>query len=196
MQNSPLEFTISRENYDDKITPSIFSNPNLLQRLGKHNIHPVPKDKLGARVGIVNKEGTELLLKFKNEMANISALMPRAAEYKQSIQNSDQIKQTMVDVDLIALTGDYAECRGGITTAQNLPNNDKPALAHGGSRRNVYHRILSQCASIFSRIMRRALPMCPIVFLTSSPFRATSNSSSTIAIILKAIQLDHSSRSW
>lgn len=140
MQNSPLEFTISRENYDDKITPSIFSNPNLLQRLGKHNIHPVPKDKLGARVGIVNKEGTELLLKFKNEMTNISALMPRAAEYKQSIQNSDQIKQTMVDVDLIALTGDYAECRGGITTAQNLPNNDKPALAHGGSRRNVYHR--------------------------------------------------------
>ena len=46
----------------------------------------------------------------------------------------------MVDEDIIALTGDYALCRGSITTAQNLPNNDKPALAHGGGRRNVYHR--------------------------------------------------------
>ena len=46
----------------------------------------------------------------------------------------------MVDADIAALTGDYALCRGGITTAQNLPNNDKPALQHGGGRRNVYHR--------------------------------------------------------
>jgi hypothetical protein len=31
-------------------------------------------------------------------------------------------------------------CRGGITTAQNLPNNDKPSIQAGGGRRNVYHR--------------------------------------------------------
>ena len=46
----------------------------------------------------------------------------------------------MVDVDLIALKGDYAQCRGGITTAQNLPNDDKLSIKTGGGRRNVYHR--------------------------------------------------------
>jgi hypothetical protein len=46
----------------------------------------------------------------------------------------------MVDADLVSLTGDYAQCRGGMTIAQNLPNNDKLALKTGGGRRNVYHR--------------------------------------------------------
>ena len=50
------------------------------------------------------------------------------------------MKQTMVDVDLAALCGDYAQCRGAITTAQNLHNNDKMSVKCGGGRRNVYHR--------------------------------------------------------
>ena len=146
MQETPLEFTLSRENYDDKLTPTIFSDKKLCERLEKLNIKPVPKDMLGIRVGIVNKKGTDLLLKFKNEMVKLASLMPYCDEYTQNVGGSKGLKQTMVDADIVALTGDYALCRGGITTAQNLPNNDKPALARGGGRRNVYHRQVRQGA--------------------------------------------------
>lgn len=144
MQNTPLEFTLSRENYDDKLTPTIFSNKELCKRLEELNINPVPKDLLGVRVGVVNKQGTDLLLKFKDEMVKLASLMPYCDEYSQNVGKDKGLKQTMVDVDIVALTGDYALCRGGITTAQNLPNNDKPSLAHGGGRRNVYHRQVRQ----------------------------------------------------
>ena len=140
MQNTPLEFTLSRENYDDKMTPTIFSNKELCARLEQAGISPTPKDMLGIRVGIINKKGTDLLLKFKDEMSKLADLMPRAGEYEQNVGGTKELKQTMVDVDIAALTGDYALCRGGITTAQNLPNNDKPSLSRGGGRRNVYHR--------------------------------------------------------
>ena len=146
MQETPLEFTLSRENYDDKLTPTIFSDKKLCERLEKLNIKPVPKDMLGIRVGIVNKKGTDLLLKFKDEMVKLASLMPYCDEYAQNVGGSKGLKQTMVDADIVALTGDYALCRGGITTAQNLPNNDKPSLAHGGGRRNVYHRQVRQGA--------------------------------------------------
>lgn len=140
MQNTPLEFTLSRENYDDKLTPQLFSDKKLCERLKKLNINPVPKDMLGIRVGIVNRQGTELLLKFKEEMPKLASLMPYCDKYEQNVGGKKGLKQTMVDVDIAALSGDYALCRGGITLAQNLPNNDKPSLAHGGGRRNVYHR--------------------------------------------------------
>lgn len=140
MQNTNLEFTISRENYDDKLTPLIFSQKELIARLSELKISPVPKDMLGIRVGIVNKAGTDLLLAFKDEMKKLAQLMPYCENYKQNISSDDVLKQTMVDVDITALSGDYAQCRGGITLAQNLPNNDKPSLQHGGGRRNVYHR--------------------------------------------------------
>ncbi len=144
MQSTSLEFTISRENYDDKLTPTIFDNAELTARLNELNIAPVPKDMLGVRVGIVNKDGTELLLKFKDEMVRLASLMPQAGSYKQNVGGESGLKQTMVDVDLAYLSGDYAQCRGGITLAQNLPNNDKPSLSHGGGRRNVYHRQVRQ----------------------------------------------------
>ena len=144
MQNTPLEFTLSRENYDDKLTPTIFSDKKLCERLEKLNIKPVPKDMLGIRVGVVNKKGTDLLLKFKDEMIKLASLMPYCDEYMQNVGGKKGLKQTMVDADIVALTGDYALCRGGITTAQNLPNNDKPSLARGGGRRNVYHRQVRQ----------------------------------------------------
>ena len=140
MQDTPLEFTLSRENYDDKLTPTIFSDKNLCARLENAGISVTPKDMLGIRVGIVNKKGTELLLKFKDEMLKLAGFMPRADEYEQNVGGAKGLKQTMVDADIGALTGDYALCRGGITLAQNLPNNDKPSLARGGGRRNVYHR--------------------------------------------------------
>ena len=62
---------------------------------------------LGARVGIVNREGTKLLLQFRDMMPKLSALIPYAGKYAQSINADADLKQTMVDVDLISLTGDY-----------------------------------------------------------------------------------------
>lgn len=144
MQDTPLELTISRESYDDQLTPTLFSDEELIKRLKAHDIQPNPKDMLGIRVGIVNKKGTDLLLKFKDEMIKLADLMPFKDEYTQNVGGKKGLKQTMVDADIVALTGDYAFCRGGITTAQNLPNNDKPALNHGGGRRNVYHRQVRQ----------------------------------------------------
>ena len=140
MQDTPLEFTISRENYDDEMTSTVLENKELANLIQKHNIDVVAKDMLGARVGIINKEGTDLLLKFKDIMPKLSSKMPFADKYEQTISANTDVKQTMVDADLVSLTGDYAQCRGGMTIAQNLPNNDKLALKTGGGRRNVYHR--------------------------------------------------------
>ena len=144
LQTEPLEFTISRENYDDEMTSTVLENNELKSLIEKHKIEVVAKDKLGARVGITNHKGTELLLKFKDTMGQLSSLMPYSNTYTQTISNAKELKQTMVDVDLIALTGDYAEARGGITIAQNLPNNDKLSIKQGNGRRNVYHRQVRQ----------------------------------------------------
>lgn len=140
LQDTPLEFTLSRENYDDEMTPTIFDNPELAGLLEERGISVTPKDMLGARVGIINKKGTDLILTFKEQMAKLAKLMPFADKYDQKIDSGDDVKQTMVDVDLVALQGDYAQCRGAITTAQNLPNDDKLSVRTGGGRRNVYHR--------------------------------------------------------
>jgi hypothetical protein len=140
LQDTPLEFTLSRENYDDQMTPTVFDNPSLSTELESYNILPTPKDMLGARVGIVNHAGTDLILSFKKQMATLAKLMPFADKYEQKIGQNDDVKQTMVDVDLVTLQGDYAQCRGAITTAQNLPNDDKLSVKTGGGRRNVYHR--------------------------------------------------------
>ncbi len=143
MQDTALEFTISRENYDDEMTPTVLENPELAELIRKYHIEVVAKDMLGARVGIVNQEGTKMLLQFKHMMPMLSKMMPYANKYEQVV-HGDEIKQTMVDVDLVSLTGDYAQCRGGMTIAQNLPNNDKLAVKTGGGRRNVYHRQVRQ----------------------------------------------------
>ena len=140
MQNTPLEFTISRENYDDEMSGTVCENADLSAMLAERGIEVVAKDMLGVRVGIVNKEGTKLLLRFKEHMKTLAGLMPYADRYEQNIAKGDELKQAMVDVDLAALCGDYAQCRGAITTAQNLPNDDKLSVKTGGGRRNVYHR--------------------------------------------------------
>lgn len=66
LQDTPLEFTLSRENYDDEITPAVYDNGELKALLAENGIEAVGKDTLGARVGIVNKAGTDLILQFKN----------------------------------------------------------------------------------------------------------------------------------
>ncbi len=140
LQDTPLEFTITRENYSDEMTQTVIENKELMELLAKYDIKPVSKDMLGGRVGIVNKKGTEAILKVKEYLPLMAKNMPFNNEYEQNISPDKDSKQTMVDVDLVAVTGDVGEYRGGITLAENLPNDDKLSLTIGGGRRNVYHR--------------------------------------------------------
>ena len=141
LQDTPLEFTITRENYSDELTETVFENEELRELLDKHNIIPVAKDFLGGRVGIVNKKGTEAILGVKNYLPLMAQNMPFNDEYEQNISPDKESKQTMVDVDLVAVTGDVGEFRAGITLAENLPNDDKLSIIKlDGGRRNVYHR--------------------------------------------------------
>ncbi len=140
LQDTPLEFTITRENYSDEMTQTVIENKELMELLSKYDIKPVSKDMLGGRVGIVNKKGTDAILKVKEYLPLMAKNMPFNNEYEQNISPDKESKQTMVDVDLVAVTGDVGEYRGGITLAENLPNDDKLSLTIGGGRRNVYHR--------------------------------------------------------
>lgn len=140
LQDTPLEFTITRENYSDEMTESAIENDELKKLLEENNIQIISKDFLGGRVGIVNKDGTEALLKIKDFLPLLASKMPYSDEYEQNISATSDAKQTMVDVDLVAVTGDVGAYRAGITLAENLPNDDKLSLSIGGGRRNVYHR--------------------------------------------------------
>ena len=140
LQDTPLEFTITRENYSDEMTQTVIENKELMELLAQYDIKPVSKDFLGGRVGIVNKKGTDAILSVKQYLPLMAKNMPFNNEYEQNISPDEDSKQTMVDVDLVAVTGDVGEFRGGITLAENLPNDDKLSLTIGGGRRNVYHR--------------------------------------------------------
>lgn len=140
LQDTPLEFTISREQYADLFTGSVIEDEELKELLEKYNITAISKDSIGIRVGIVNKKGTEDLLKVKNYLPLMAENMPLKEKYEQNISSDDDNLQTMVDADIVSLRGDEGSYRGGITIAQNLPNNDKLSLTIGGGRRNVYHR--------------------------------------------------------
>lgn len=140
LQDTPLEFTITRENYEDELTGTIFENKELSNLLKENKIFPIPKDFLGGRVGIVNKEGTNNLLKIKSFLPILAKNMPYNDEYPQNFFSQQDTKQTMVDVDMVYASGDCGAYRGGITLAENLPNSDKLSLSIGGGLRNVYHR--------------------------------------------------------
>ena len=140
LQDTVLEFTITRENYADEMTGTIVENIELKALLDKYGISPVPKDFLGGRVGIVNKKGTRDLLAIKEYLPILAENMPYNSEYTQNISTTGDVKQTMADVDLVTVKGDAGAYRGGITLAENLPNDDKLSLTIGGGRRNIYHR--------------------------------------------------------
>lgn len=140
LQDTPLELTITRECYDDTLSTSISENKELLKMLDEKGIQVYPKDSLGCRVGIINKESTNDLLKIKKFLPEMAKMMPFNDQYTQNIKPDGDSKQTMVDVDLLMLAGDCGAYRGGVTLAENLPNDDKMSLTIGGGRRNVYHR--------------------------------------------------------
>ena len=139
LQYTPLELTLTRENYEDVMTKSITKNQELVDLLSEKNITAFSKDCLGLRVGIVNKDGTDFILKIKQYLPELAKNMPFSDEYEQDISDNST-KQTMVDADIIYLAGDVGAYRAGITLAENLPNDDKLSLTIGGGRRNVYHR--------------------------------------------------------
>lgn len=156
LQDTPLEFTITRENYEDELTGTVVENEKLNKMLKEKNISPIGKDALGFRVGIVNKEGTKKLLEIKKYLSLLAKEMPFNDKYEQNISaDSDkQVKQNMVDVDLVAVTGDVGTFRGGITLAENLPNDDKLSLTIGGGRRNVYHRQIRKISD-YKKLQKR-----------------------------------------
>ena len=135
LQDTPLELTLTRECYADEITPSFIENEELTQLLNEKGITPIGKDNLGLRVGIVNKEGSDFLLKIKEYLPHLAKLMPYQDQYNQTISEDDDIKQTMVDVDLIILAGNIGAYRGSIVLAENLPNDDKLSLTIGGEKK-------------------------------------------------------------
>ena len=142
LQDTPLELTLTRENYEDELTGTFIENPELKKLLEENKINPVPKDCLGLRVGIVNKKGTENLISIKKYLPLLAGHMPYNTEYEQKISKDKdkEAKQTMVDVDLVMCAGNCGQYRSGITVAENLPNDDKLSLTIGGGRRNVFHR--------------------------------------------------------
>lgn len=141
LQDTPLEFTITRENYSDELTESVIENSELKKLLDENNITPVAKDFLGGRVGIINKKGTEAILNVKKFLPLMAQNMPFNDKYVQNINPDKESKQTMVDADLVTVSGDVGEFRAGITLAENLPNDDKLSVKLlDGGRRNVYHR--------------------------------------------------------
>ena len=141
LQDTPLEFTITRENYSDEMTETVVENPELKALLDEAGIVPVAKDFLGGRVGIINKKGTDAILNVKKYLPLMAQNMPFKDKYVQNISPGKESKQTMVDADLVAVTGDVGEFRAGITLAENLPNDDKVSVQKlDGGRRNVYHR--------------------------------------------------------
>lgn len=141
LQDTPLEFTITRENYSDELTESVIENSELKKLLDENNITPVAKDFLGGRVGIINKKGTKAILNVKKFLPLMAQNMPFNDKYVQNINPDKESKQTMVDADLVTVSGDVGEFRAGITLAENLPNDDKLSVKLlDGGRRNVYHR--------------------------------------------------------
>ncbi|MEW5818553.1 MAG: hypothetical protein AB1782_00045 [Cyanobacteriota bacterium] len=142
LTDSPLEFTIGRESYEDTLTGAIAEDKELNAILEENCITIKSKDFIGARVGIVDIKASQDLADYKNHLKALSKLMPLQEKYKQSVDQGDkeEIKQVLVDVDLVYLSGDYAALRPGITLAQNLPNDDKLAVQLNSGNRNVFHK--------------------------------------------------------
>ena len=96
LQDTPLEFTITRENYEDEMTGTIVENEELSALLEEHGISPIPKDFLGGRVGIINKKGTQDLMKIKKYLQILADNMPFNDEYTQTISAENDAQQTKI----------------------------------------------------------------------------------------------------
>ena len=139
MQDTPLEFTLGRECYSDKMTPTVTQNPELNDMLKRFGITAYAKDDLGVRVGIVDKAGSDYLINIRKYLPYLSTKMPYSDMYSQDLSGLKK-GAAMVDIDMVIGSGIFGAYRGAITIASNLPNNDKLAIKTGGGRRMVYHK--------------------------------------------------------
>lgn len=143
LDNPPLEFTITRESYDDQFTSQVVKDSKLIELMKDNGITPKSKDLIGIRVGIVDLEASKQLSEFKQYLGDMGKLMPMREQYKQSVDVSEpgkEVKQTLSDVDLVLMAGSEGAKRPGITIAQNLPNSDKLSVQLEAGRRNVFHK--------------------------------------------------------
>ncbi len=143
LSDTPLEFTIARECYEDKFTGQVLEDKELSELIASKGLSANSKDMLGTRIGIVERNASKDLADYKNHMKAFSKLLPLADTYAQSVDTVDPAtgsKQTLVDVDLVYLGGDSGTSRPGVVLAQNLPNSDKLASKRGAGNRNVFHR--------------------------------------------------------
>lgn len=138
LEDTPLEFTVTREGYEEKLTEFVTEDKKLVKQLAEHGIEAFSKDSIGIRVGIVDKNGNKELEDFKKYLPGIANLMPLKEKYTQTIKPKGDVKQTAVDVRLVCLAGDL-NYRSGITVAENLPNDEKLSVKRNYGRRNVYH---------------------------------------------------------
>ena len=144
LEDSPLEFSIGRENYEDRMSADAASDPRVKKVLDENGIKAKAKDSIGVRVGIVNKESYAEIADYRKHLDSFSDKMPLKDQYPQNGSGGKGDKMTFADVDLVAFTGDYAAVRGGITVAQNLPNDDKLAVELKQGSRLVFHRQVRQ----------------------------------------------------
>ena len=93
LQDTPLELTLTRENYEDELTGTFIENEELKKLLEENKINPVPKDCLGLRVGIVNKKGTDNLISIKKYLPLLASNMPYNNEYEQKISKDNSCRK-------------------------------------------------------------------------------------------------------
>jgi len=138
LEGSPLEFTIGRENYEDRLSSQTAVDPRLAKVL--KGVVTKSKDSMSARVGIINHDSDPWFKFYKDNLPEVIKRMPLRDQY--DVQDNGPMNTA--DVDLVAFMGDYAANRGGITIAQNLPNSDKLAVQLKAGRRLVFHRQIRQ----------------------------------------------------
>ncbi len=143
LEDSPLEFTIGRECYDDRMSSAVSADPKVKAVLDANGIKAKSKDSIGIRVGIVNQESYAEIADYRKHLDGFNAIMPLKDQY-QDQTGGRQAKMTFADVDLVCIAGDYAAVRGGITIAQNLPNSDKLSVQMKEGSRLVFHRQVRQ----------------------------------------------------
>lgn len=143
LEDSPLEFTIGRENYEDGLSAAVATDPAVQHILEENGIKAKSKDSIGVRVGIVNQDSIAAIADYRRRLADVAAAMPLKEKYADQADAAGG-KMTFADVDLVAIAGDYAAVRGGLTIAQNLPNSDKLAVQEKEGSRLVFHRQVRQ----------------------------------------------------
>ncbi len=140
LKDSPLEFTIGRESYEDSFSGEIAADPKIDALIKVHGIKAKQKDTIGIRVGIVNDQSKNIIESYRESLKEFKRRMPLKEYYEGASEKEEEQNITYVDVDIVALGGECAAIRNGMLGAQNLPNPDKLSFQLGEGSRLVFHR--------------------------------------------------------